>query len=194
MDVKIPAPGDFLEPFENIDDLNVVLVSNHVSSESQPSQNVPSIILKKLSFFYNQTSEIINESFLNAVFPTAFRHGIVNPIFKGGDIEEISNYRPIRKLHFASKVIEKVISLQLKRFLDKHAVFDEHQFALRKYHSKETALLGLISNLLWVLNNKSTFLVISLDLSAALDTVDHEILKYSCRFYFKLGILVRRSP
>ena len=79
-------------------------------------------------------------------------------------------------MHFASKVIGKVIALRLKRFLDEHAVFDEHQSACRKYHSTETALLDLTSNLLWGLNNKSTFLVTSLDLSAAFDTVDQEIL------------------
>ena len=61
-------------------------------------------------------SELINEFFLNAVFPMAFKHGIVIPIFKSGDIEEISNYRPITILHIASKDFEKVISLQLKRF------------------------------------------------------------------------------
>ena len=74
-------------------------------------------------------SEIINESFLNAVFPTAFKLGFVLPIFKSDDIEEISNYSPIANFHFASNVIEKVIALQLKRFLDKHAVFGEHQSA-----------------------------------------------------------------
>ena len=116
VDLKIPASWDFLETFENVDNLYVVLVSNQVSSKSQPSQNVPSRILKKLSFFYNQISEIINESFLNAIFPTAFKHGIVIPKFKSGDFEEISNYRPNTNLHFAFKVIEKVIALQLKRF------------------------------------------------------------------------------
>ena len=126
VDFKFLASGDFLETFESVDNLYVVLVSNQVSSKSQPSQNVPSKILKKLSFFYNQISEIINESFLDAVFPTAFKHGIVIPIFKSGDIEEISNYRPITNLYFALKNIEKVIALQLKRFLDKHTVFDEH--------------------------------------------------------------------
>ena len=79
-------------------------------------------------------------------------------------------------MRFASKVFEKVLVLQLKRFLDKHTVFDEHQSAYKKYHSSETALLDLTSNFLWGLNNKSTFLVISLDLSAAFDTVDHGIL------------------
>ena len=187
--MKFPAFGDFLETFENVDNLYVVLVSNQASSKSQPNQNMPSKILNKLSFNYNQMSEIINESFFMAVCPTAFKHGIVIPIFKSGDIEEISNYRQITNLHFASKVIEKVIALQLKRFLNKHTVFDQHQSSYRKYHSTETALLILTSNLLWGLNNKSTFLVTSLDLSAAFDTVDHEILPY-----FKLGLLVRRIP
>ena len=81
-----------------------------------------------------------------------------------------------RILHFASKVIEKVIALQLKRFLDKHVVLDEHQSAYRNYHSTETAILDITSNLVWGLNNESTFLVISLDLSAAFDTVNYEIL------------------
>ena len=131
-------------------------------------------------------SEIINESFLNAVVPTAFKHGIVLPLFKSGDIEEISNCRPITSLRFASKVIEKVVALQLKGFLDKLAVFDVHQSACRKYHSTKTALLGLTSTLLWGLNNKSLFLVISLDLSAAFDTVDHEILPSNL---FQIGII-----
>ena len=61
-------------------------------------------------------SEIINESFLNAIIPTAFKHGIFIPSFKSGDIEEISNYRPITTLHFAFKVIEKVISLHSSAF------------------------------------------------------------------------------
>ena len=83
-------------------------------------------------------------------------------------------------------LFEKVIALQLKRFLDKHAVFDEPQSAYGKYHPTETALLHLTSNLLWGLNNKRTFLVISLDLSAAFDTVDHEIL---LSILFQIGII-----
>ena len=186
VDLKFPAFGDFLETFGNVDNLYVVLVSNQGSSKSQPSRNMPSRYLKKLSFLYNQMSEIINESFLNAVFPTAFKYGHVIPIFKSGEIEEISNYRPITNLHFASKVIEKVIALQLKRFLDKQAVFDEHQSAYRNYHSTETALLDLTSHPLWGPNNKSTFLVISLDLSAAFDTVNLEIL---LSILFQIGII-----
>ena len=171
-----PVLEQFREAFKTVDDLSLVLVSNQVSSKSQPSQSVPSKILNKLSFFHNQMSEFINESFLSAVLPTAFKHGIVIPIFKRSDIEKLSKYRPKTTSHFASKDIEKVIALQLKRFLDKHAVFDEHQSAYRKYHSTETALLDITSNILWGLNNKSTFLVISLDLLAAFDTKDHELL------------------
>ena len=67
VDFKLQTSGELLETFEDVDDFYVVLVSNQVSTKSQPSQKVPSRILKKLSVFYNQMSEIINESFLNAV-------------------------------------------------------------------------------------------------------------------------------
>ena len=72
-------------------------------------------------------SESIIECFLNDVFSTAFKHGIVVPIFRKGEIEEKSNYIRITTLHFGSKGIEKVIALHVQRFLDKHATFDEHQ-------------------------------------------------------------------
>ena len=165
-----------------------MLVSNQVSWKSQPSQNVPSKILKQLSFFFGQMSENINESFFSAVFPTAFKQGIVFPKFRSGDIEEISNYRPITILHFASKFNEKLIALHFKRFLDKNAFFYELQSSDGKHHSAETALLDLTSNLLCSTNNRRIFLVIPLYLSAAFDTVDHETFLSFC---FKFVIIVQ---
>ena len=91
-----------------------------------------------------------------------------------------------QNLNFASKIIENSFALQLKRFLDKFAVFDEHHSAYRKYHSTLTVLLDITSNPLLGLNNKSTFLMVSLYLSAAFDTVDHE---RRLSFLFQIGII-----
>ena len=77
-------------------------------------------------------SEIINESFFNAVFPIGFKLGIVIAILRSGDIERIST-KGQSKVAFPSKVIEKVVAVQRKRFLVKLAVCDEHQSAYRKY-------------------------------------------------------------
>ena len=46
VDIKIPASRDFLETFENVDDLYVVLVNNQVSTELQPSfQNSEEVVI-----------------------------------------------------------------------------------------------------------------------------------------------------
>ncbi len=50
---------------------------------------------------------IFNTSIVTGKFPTSWKHAIVVPIFKGGDSNINSNYRPISLLPVISKVLEK---------------------------------------------------------------------------------------
>jgi len=45
------------------------------------------------------------------VFPDRLKYAVVKPIFKRGNKQEISNYRPISLLTSFSKIIEKLIML-----------------------------------------------------------------------------------
>ena len=56
------------------------------------------------------------------------------------------------------------------------ANFSVYQSAYRKGHSTETALLEVLDGVYTAADNKQVTVLISLDLSAAFDTVDHEIL------------------
>ena len=48
--------------------------------------------------------------------------------------------------------------------------------AYRKKFSCETVLLKLVNDILWAMENKEVSTVVSMDLSAAFDIVDHDIL------------------
>ena len=50
---------------------------------------------------------IINTSIVTNVFPKPWKHSIIMPIHKTGDIEEPANFRPINLLPILSKILEK---------------------------------------------------------------------------------------
>ena len=52
---------------------------------------------------------IINTSIATKVFQKPWKHSIIIPIHKSGDIEEQTNFRPINFLPILSKTLEKVI-------------------------------------------------------------------------------------
>ena len=62
----------------------------------------------------------------------------------------------------------------------------EFQSANRKYHSTETALLGMHNDILVSMNKQQVTLLVFLDLRTAFDTVDHDILLR--RLEHKFGI------
>ena len=67
-------------------------------------------------------------------------------------------------------------------------VLEPLQSAYRQYHSTETALVKIYNDLALALDSKKACLLILLDLSAAFDTIDYELLIQRCETLF--GILL----
>ena len=55
--------------------------------------------------------------------------------------EEFSSFRPISKLIFLSKGIEKVVTSQIVDYLEENNLYEKFQSAYKKHHSVETALI-----------------------------------------------------
>ena len=121
---------------------------------------------------------ITNSSFDEGHFVATEKHGLIRPYLKkiGLDVNDLSNYRPVMNLTHLSKIIERAMLDQLVPFLEEVGVVPRYQSAYRKLHSTETALCkihdDLVSN---TCHGKASILVL-LDLSAAFDTVDHQLL------------------
>ena len=106
------------------------------------------------------------------------RQPMVTPRLKKSSLDpaEILNYRPILNLPFMSKVIEKLILAQLSHYLADNNLFPKYQSGFRRYHSTETAILRVLSDIYSAIDQDQVSLLTLLDVSAAFDTVDHSIL------------------
>ena len=89
---------------------------------------------------------IINSSLVTGYVPSCFKHAIIHPLIKKENLDpsDPGNYRPISKLSFISKILEKVVFTQLTSYLDSHGILDKFQSGFRKKHSTESALLRVL--------------------------------------------------
>ena len=90
--------------------------------------------------------------------------------------DDLSSYRPISNLSFLSKILERLIFNRLLSHLNSFDSISPFQSAYRKFYSTETALLRIRNDLLTAMERKRISALVMLDMAAAFDTVDHDIL------------------
>src|SRR6218665_1365716 len=123
-------------------------------------------------------TSFFNSSLSSGAFPTCYKDAYVTPRLKKSTLPpcELSSYRPISNLSFLAKLFERVVSTQLTEYLSSAGLLPVHQSAYRKCHSTETALLKVVTDLTEAIDAGDHALLGLLDLSAAFDTVDHDVL------------------
>ena len=131
-------------------------------------------------------TRILNDSLATGIVPTDFKTALVKPLLKKSslDPEVLQNYRPISNLPFLSKILEKAVLHQLSSHLAANHLLTPHQSAYRTGHSTETAILSILDNILTSLDDNKISALLLLDLSAAFDTIDHEILLHRLQHTF----------
>ena len=106
-----------------------------------------------------------------------WKMAVVRPLLKKLGLELLhANFRPVSNLTFMSKIIEHCMLLQLSEHCRKYDLQPDYQSAYREHYSCKTTLLKLSDNILWDMERQSITSLVTLDLSAAFDTVDHDIL------------------
>ena len=125
-------------------------------------------------------THIVNHSLCSGSFPATFKIAEVIPLIKKSTLDpELLNtcsYRSVSNLKFLSKVTEKAAIKQLQNYLGENKLYPELQSAYRKDHSCETALLRVMNDLLLTVDDRKDAVLVLLDLSAAFDTIDHDVL------------------
>lgn len=123
-------------------------------------------------------THLANICFKKGIFPDHLKKSTITPIYKGGDREEMSNYRPISILPAISKIIEKLLNVRILKYLNKFNLLSPNQFGFRQSKSCEDAVTFLTSSVINKLDKGQKCLTIFLDLMKAFDTVSIPDLLY----------------
>ena len=133
-----------------------------------------------------------NKSLSTGIFPSKLKQSVIKPIIKNfhSDPNELLNYRPISNISFLSKLLEKAVLVQLNNFLVDNKLYCNSQSGYRQFHSCETLNICMFNNIFKEIDNGKIVLVLLLDMSAAFDTIDHELLLKTLKNSYGIDKLV----
>ena len=85
--------------------------------KSSGFSEISSVCLRDaLLMLISQLSYIFKQAIKTGIFPDKWKVATIVPIFKGGNKEEVSNYRPVSLLPVTGKIFEKIIHYQIVNF------------------------------------------------------------------------------
>ena len=88
-------------------------------------------------------TSIINLSITSGIVPNQLKIARVIPLFKSGEQDIFTNYRPVSVLPAFSKILERVMYNCLLKFLNAFKILPDNQYGFRKHHSTAYSLACL---------------------------------------------------
>lgn len=140
-------------------------------------KRIADLIAKPLKYLINFCIEV-------ETFPNYLKKAEIIPIFKMGDKDKTTNYRPISLISNFAKVFEKILKERIISFVEMHKLIHPNQFGFQSGKSTDHALTKVFDEIHDAISTSTPCIAIFLDLAKAFDTVDHNIL---LRKLFRMG-------
>lgn len=188
--IKQSTPSIFLKPASTQEVYNCI---KHLKNKKSVGHDeIPICLLKEVAeLIIYPLTHIINLIFCTGIYPEGLKTTYIKAIYKKGEKDKFKNYRPISLLSNVGKIIEKLIYERIENFLATNSILSDCQNGFRKGKSTIRALYQAMVKILESLNNDKKTITMSLDLSKAFDSVDHNILCRKLNLYGIRGVASR---
>ena len=141
-----------------------------------PDGILPFLLKSFASVLAPSLTLIFNRSLHSGVVPSGFKKANIAAVPKNnkGDLLALSNYRPISLTAVLSKVLEKLVQLQLEVLFESPQPLDDLQFGFRRQRSAAHLLTKAVNDWLLARDYGLTTAVVFIDLSKTFDRVRHQ--------------------
>ena len=129
--------------------------------------------------------DIFNTILSSGFFPEQWMEGIIIPLFKKNDPNDVNNYRGITLVSCLSKIFTSVINKRLVDWTESHNVISDAQFGFRKGRSTVDAIFVLNSIISEILNKNGRLFCAFIDYKKAFDSIYRNGLWYKL---YRLGV------
>ena len=167
-----------LAEFRSFDQMEAKKIIIDMKTKSCELDALPKKLLKDcLDDILLTITDLVNISLWDRVFASRWKTSVIRPLLKKTNLDLIlSSYCPVSNLPFLSKLLEKCAMDRVNEHCKMHNLVPHYQSAYHNGYSCETAIVKLVNDILWAMENLTITAIMALDLSAAFDTVNHEIL------------------
>ena len=145
------------------------------NTNSTGVDSITNRVLKSLGWsIVPQLCHMINCVIRTSVFPSIFKQTRIIPVSKPGKPADcIDSYRPINNLPTLEKILQQWIKICLVDWLEETNTISGDHHGGRRGYSTLTAITKIKQQINSNLQNKSYNILLTTDLSAAFDTIDH---------------------
>ena len=186
-----PSDGDSINLIKNImsnhqckfslgavhPDQILKIISNLKSSQSCGVDNIDSKVIKLIKHQITPVlTHVVNLSIQHQQFPSQWKKAKVFPLHKKSEPIYPKNYRPVSLLPIFSKILERTIFSQVVEYFEANDLLHPSHHGFRQKHNTSTALIQMIDTWAEAFEDEKVSAVVMLDMSAAFDLVNHDLL------------------
>lgn len=128
-------------------------------------------------------TSIINKSLETTTVPKSWKLAKVKPLPKTNVVEQVKDLRAISLLPVLSKIIERVVSVQLTKYLEKEKILPILQSGFRSGRGTDTSLAHVTDDILTASDKGQGSILVLLDFSRAFDCLNTQLLLAKLRYY-----------
>ena len=158
---------------------------------SQGPDGYPPYLLKRIISVVSDPVCRLFQAFMSVgKIPSEWKSAVITPLYKKGVSSDPSNYRPVSLTSVFSKLMERVVVLDMIRYFQLNNLINKQQHGFIKKRCTATNLLESLSD--WTLNieNGRRQAVAYIDFAKAFDSVCHSKLLLKLKQYGVCGSLL----